>query len=161
MHEQHEQHMMADESIKLEIGEFIGGLTLDQLRIFMNIMNAAAQDSDIAYQIEGVGAGCMMYKHGRTWRGDPTAWSAMADAAMEGIVEKVGDGIQEELLQKSQELADSIAVLMEEYGLIQKPGEPYLHCIGCGQTYVSLEDRMLRPKGPAGCNGCAIKMKFG
>ena len=158
MHEPEDHVLMADESIKMEIGEFIAGLTVDQLRVFLNIINACANDTDIAYQIEGVGAGCMMYKHGRTWRGDPTAWSAMADAAMEKVTETVGDKIQEELLQKSQELAE---VLMDQYGLVQKPGEPHLHCIGCNQVYVSLEDRMLRPKGPGGCSGCAIKMKFG
>jgi hypothetical protein len=34
-------------------------------------------------------------------------------------------------------------------------------CKGCGQRYVSIEDRMLRAPGPEGCGGCQQKAKWG
>jgi hypothetical protein len=34
-------------------------------------------------------------------------------------------------------------------------------CDGCGQEYVSLEDRMLRPPGLDGCHFCQLKSRLG
>lgn len=36
-----------------------------------------------------------------------------------------------------------------------------LICLNCGKSYVSLGDRMLRPKGPDGCHGCQEKSAHG
>ena len=37
----------------------------------------------------------------------------------------------------------------------------HFQCMGCGVDYVSLEDRMLKPPGPAGCEGCQQKERWG
>lgn len=50
--------------------------------------------------------------------------------------------------------------LMKVYNLIQHPSGALL-CGGCGQTYVSLEDRMLRAPGAEGCDSCQQKAKWG
>lgn len=34
-------------------------------------------------------------------------------------------------------------------------------CTNCGKQYVSIEDRMLRDPGPAGCDGCKQTTKWG
>jgi hypothetical protein len=61
----------------------------------------------------------------------------------------------------STELSDADrADLMELYNLIQHPNGR-IFCGGCGQKYVSLEDRMLREPGPAGCDSCQQKAKWG
>lgn len=36
-----------------------------------------------------------------------------------------------------------------------------IRCQNCGQTYASLQDRMLRPPGSRGCSGCQQKAKWG
>lgn len=37
----------------------------------------------------------------------------------------------------------------------------YLQCTGCGAQYFSIQDRMLKPAGPEGCDGCIQKEKWG
>jgi len=55
--------------------------------------------------------------------------------------------------------------LCEEYGVIAEPysdADGYvLKCTGCGAAVSSLDDRMLKPPGPAGCATCQDKMKWG
>lgn len=49
---------------------------------------------------------------------------------------------------------------MKEYGL-RRDNDGKLICTECGQGYVSLDDRMLRPPGARGCSGCQQKAKWG
>lgn len=57
------------------------------------------------------------------------------------------------------ELADR-RELMDRYNVEEDPNlAPFLRCRGCGLTYVSLEDRMV--KAPDDCHGCTHKSKWG
>lgn len=55
---------------------------------------------------------------------------------------------------------------LKEYG-VEDIGDPLgtgasrVRCLGCGDVFISLEDRMLRPVGVKGCAGCQHKAKFG
>lgn len=49
---------------------------------------------------------------------------------------------------------------MDEYGLDYMAGQGFF-CKNCGQRYVSIEDRMLKPPGGEGCGGCITKSKWG
>ena len=57
--------------------------------------------------------------------------------------------------------------LLEEYNLQrlasidEGPSGSQLVCKGCGMTYGSLADRMLREPGVEGCGGCKHKAKWG
>lgn len=50
-----------------------------------------------------------------------------------------------------------------EYGVefLDSSATSRVRCLGCGTIYVSLEDRMIQPAGPAGCSGCIQKTKWG
>jgi hypothetical protein len=52
------------------------------------------------------------------------------------------------------------AANMSEYGL-RAHGEGGYYCIGCNTKYPTIEDRMLRDPGPAGCHGCKQTTKWG
>lgn len=53
--------------------------------------------------------------------------------------------------------------LMDEYNVtpVQDELEGRVYCKGCGQHYISLEDRMLRKPGIDGCSGCQQKSAWG
>lgn len=58
--------------------------------------------------------------------------------------------------------------LMDEYELVERgvptfenPEAKILVCGNCGTQVASLEDRMLRPPGVKGCEGCQNKAKWG
>lgn len=67
---------------------------------------------------------------------------------------------EEKDLLESEREAENNKATMIEYGLIRKD-DGKLYCKGCGQGYVSLDDRMLRSPGPAGCGSCQQKAKWG
>lgn len=54
---------------------------------------------------------------------------------------------------------------MQEYGLEwfhdDDQGIDYLRCINCEKFYPSLDDRMMKPPGVEGCDGCQMKAKWG
>lgn len=53
--------------------------------------------------------------------------------------------------------------LMEEYGMemIDRQGIPTLVCKNCGHESPNLKDRMMKPPGIDGCQGCQLKAKWG
>lgn len=56
----------------------------------------------------------------------------------------------------------SVDVLMEEYNVVPYTGiDDQVQCKGCGLVSPNIEDRMLRPPGVKGCEGCQNKAKWG
>lgn len=77
-----------------------------------------------------------------------------------------GDDHDKELIEDEQASLDSERhaennqASMIEYGLIRDV-DGKLFCKNCQAIYSSLDDRMLRPPGAAGCPGCQQKAKWG
>jgi hypothetical protein len=60
--------------------------------------------------------------------------------------------------------SDRWKALMDEYNLVltgDDEGRQWHECKGCSKTYPSLQDRMLKPVGVAGCEGCQQKAMWG
>lgn len=57
-----------------EIGRFVDELEVEQLLLLRQVMEMVADNGHIGHQISGIVTGCLMYKHQRTWNGEPTPW---------------------------------------------------------------------------------------
>lgn len=159
-----EKRAMEDDTAKAEISAFINSLGPDDLQVFIRIINSACLDSDIGYLVEGVATGALMFKYGYSWNGNETPWTGQQEAAQSTDTtvppsREVATHGEIKSASTKGEVIEIPLELMERYGLEIKNG--YLYCIGCGTRYISLDDRMLRPAGPAGCKGCAEKAKWG
>lgn len=66
-----------------------------------------------------------------------------------------------ELVVQTEFATDSATMVsaMLDYNLTVEDDK--IVCKGCGKSYVSVEDRMLRRKGVEGCEGCIHKNKWG
>lgn len=62
---------------------------------------------------------------------------------------------------ESQRIIAEHEANLKTYRLEQDFVKGGFKCTGCGQSYPSLEDRMLKEPGIEGCSGCIHKAKFG
>lgn len=151
-----QQRMVEDETLKLEVSNFIDSLTLDQAKSFLSVLGII-DAPEALHHVRGVVSGCLVWKHGVTMDGDDTPWSALTKDAHEDIPK---DEQQFNDLMADAAKAENMDKYLLEEDFDPSAPTPY-KCRNCGLGYVSIEDRMLRSPGKAGCKGCVHKEKFG
>lgn len=121
-------------------------MTPEHLRSIMLIFRYIASEGSVpASYFEGLASGSLMYKHN-------ICCSCFVNHEEE---------LQEHLVEANpEESADpSREGLLKTYRLEPSLSTDLLICTGCGMSYQSLEDRMLKP--PDNCSGCHEKARWG
>lgn len=157
-----DRHKLEDEMSKAAIHNFIDGLNVDQLKMMHDILHMTIESAEVGYNISGVLTGCLMFKHGRSWGGGDTPWSAGPSVMDDENGEhKITHDEAREALSNLQ-APDARQRDMEKYNIEPDPdNEGYFRCKGCHMFVFSLEDRMLREPGTGGCDGCKHKQAWG
>ncbi|ADD80836.1 gp050 [Rhodococcus phage ReqiDocB7] len=157
-----ERHKLEDEMSKAVIHNFIDGLNVDQLKTLHDIVTMTIESGEVGYNLSGVIIGCLMFKHGRSWNGGDTPWSAGPSVMDDENGEhKITHDEAREALSNLQAPSTQERD-MEKYNIEPDPNnEGYFRCKGCHMFVFSLEDRMLREPGTGGCDGCKHKQAWG
>lgn len=148
--EQVEQMQMHQEANAHETRHFFDSLDEGQLRKLSGLFQACYQsDGDASQYFIGIIAGMLDQKFKVC-----LACGRNHDAELKDFA----PAEEEELPQKRA--AEETIELMKQYDVeILISGS--LVCKNCETPIASLEDRMLRPPGTAGCPGCVEKEKWG
>lgn len=170
-----DRQKMAATVAKQQISRLFKEVTDDQLETLAHLFHTVVENPAAALFYEGF-AKALLATRTDVWPG----WDENDSVATVGFGED-GASVDIDLTVLSTPLADKPEdplhiereiddihsgidhdALMNEYDLqvsTENPGR--LQCKGCGIEYISLEDRMLRPAGPGGCNGCQQKARWG
>ena len=170
----------------LEFYDFIERLSTDDMSTLAWILHRTEHDSTFAQHVIGVISGKSRWKDGVCGCGDdPHPVADHLDP--EWVLGHQEPGFTEMLSLNDTEFAQSVhefgharfldsatpegisryARLMSDYELTienlpnNQDGSYLMWCHNCGKGYVSLADRMVKPRGVEGCEGCQQKAKWG
>lgn len=172
-----EQHRMANEVVGHQIKDFMTSLDEEQLRTLILVIEGI-MDSDkpgkIGGYLVGRAASILEAKFGNcaACGGKHEDASSLVDAEPSTVPEhvlarrKLDEAGDYTPIGSTLELDPAEKAIMEIYGLDDLREQDTFKlvafvCLGCGQQYPSISDRMMQPPGVEGCSGCQQKAKFG
>jgi hypothetical protein len=168
---------MREQDMALAIENFFDDMTTDQLVTIREIINRSGNGADTFYtgwvtsilHTRGVCTGCGR-DHMEDMLGDdhmpiqPPAVQVSDGPTQMEIPFPSEDPPPSSPYTETDRIHDMLKYSMrepEEGEVASGPNERPVICIPCGSLYQSLEDRMLRPPGVEGCEGCLNKQKWG
>jgi len=174
MERQFDLHKMDATEKRHKVYEFIDSLGKEQLSSLGTLVRAFAEDgSSYAKFIDGYVSAIAKEKFDLC----PACGENHDEMLNEMTQQKVNDQFESDLDKAVSEpeppqftayvLTEEDLDNMEKYNLDDlRDEEPPHHllgfkCLGCEMRYVSIADRMLRPPGIDGCNGCQLKSAHG
>lgn len=136
-----DRRMMIAESRRHDIQRLFDELSKDQLLTLRQVFSDVSTELSGRYAsyLEGCLSAILHYKH--------------------NICAGCGENHEEKFVAQAVENEEEHN--LELYNLVRIPGETWVACKNCGQAYPSIQDRMLNPPGPEGCEGCIHKAKWG
>lgn len=184
MQRRHDQHQMEADDYYHSLARMFDSFNKEQLETFRTMMHGLLQISDGPVQAnlalyEGMIVGILHSKFNvclacNRDHDEVMAQQMEAQALQEETPPAMDGGDPFKPAQPTADLQiDQVGILsdaqlaaMEEYNLddVRSAEDGRLLgfiCINCGMRYVSIEDRMRRPTGKAGCSGCVNKEKWG
>lgn len=183
---QHDLHNMARQTVRHDMFAFLESLDEDQSKQFSLLVRTFANDEDGSYAkyIDGYFSALRERKFGVCpgcgVNHDEVPEDMRPNEPSADYVQGVSDDIKVEAEEIKNDLQIEAARVgthyvltefdqqhMEEYNLDDLRDEDDratllgFVCLGCGMRYISIADRMLRPPGIEGCNGCQLKSGHG
>ena len=165
--EQLEQIRMEGEANGHETREFFDSLTEDQLKKLSGLFHQAhTSEGHAALYYIGVISGFLDQKFNTCLACGKKHDEELANMTGQPVVNDPPqvrpNGSRECCNTPSGGPHHDLCPYMMEYNLEpDDDGSEKAMCKNCKQWYANLEDRMLRPAGPAGCEGCRHKTKWG
>lgn len=156
--EQVEQARMNNEANAHETRQFFDSLTAEQLKKLNGLFAMCyTSEGDAAQYFMGIISGFLDQKHKLC-----LACGKNHDEELHKFAPVEESKVSPTPVQSDKPVQDAAERfrLMDEYGLYE-PSSGRFACRNCGTMYVSLEDRMLRRPGKAGCSGCIEREKWG
>jgi hypothetical protein len=174
MREQMDQHHMAIDSFRHDVQRLFEEIDQEHLLTLRHLFNHFAQQTGAVYPayLEGVAAATLHHRFGvcASCGEDHTAELLKQDGADSqpqppGEGQPAGDQLELPFPADNSVSASDEAeylLLCEQFNVTPSEGsKPGVTCRGCGQDYVSLGDRMIKPPGEENCPGCVHKAKWG
>lgn len=152
---------MAD--AKHRVRDFMMELSKEQYEVLSMIFNSIDDAADIAFyrgQLLVIGE----MKHDIcSCKENHLEAHAECSVTPDSVFGEQEEQVDPEVIPDLHFAEDKNDALMEEYNVVKAGDEvpTDFKCGGCGIAIVSLDDRMLRPPGVKGCEGCQHKAKFG
>lgn len=167
-----EHKNMSAEAFKHDIQRLLEEADRDHLLTMRHLFAILAADEDGRYAayLEGCAAATLSQKHGVC-----SSCGKNHDEEFLSAGQPAGDGVQPSMFEVEQQAISTYAEYSElctKYRVINAvpPSDSdtfsdivgqAVRCTNCGQQYVNLTDRMLKPPGVEGCEGCIHKEKWG
>lgn len=167
-----EQNNMSAEAFKHDVQRLLEEADKDHLLTMRHLfaIMSTAEDGRYAAYLEGCAAATLSQKYSVC-----SSCGKNHDEEFLSAAQPAGDGVQPSMFESEQQSISEIATwaeLCERYGVLDI-GPPLdsdtqsdiiehkVQCKHCGQVYVNLADRMIKPPGKEGCEGCIHKEKWG
>lgn len=160
LQQQIEQRHMELESFRHDIQRLFEELNQDHLLTLRHLLNhiSLSEKAIFPAYLEGIAAATLKYRF--------------------NVCASCGVNHEEELLKENAshpDVADDeplptqlslwedeqAALSMDKFNVEPIPDSDAVKCRNCGQVYVSLADRMVKPPGVENCPGCIHKAKWG
>jgi hypothetical protein len=169
----YQRQQMATEDFQHQVASFFDDMGEEQLVTFKHMMHhvfilSSATGDSIAAYWEGVVTGLLHVKYGVCLGCGENHDRLMHDAGLRHTPDDEGPDVSAVAVaagwpgplsaEQHKQMADWELDDLREDGTNVLLG---FVCVNCGHQYPSIEDRMLREKGKAGCSGCVQKEKWG
>lgn len=167
--EQMDQHHMAIDSFRHDIQRLFEEVDKEHLVTLRHLFNHFANRDGSAYAayLEGTAATTLHYRfgvcgscgedHTAELLKDSADSVAKAQPEVEGQLDLFDTLSPEEAFKSRCQMFDVTPI--EDF--VQTFDQGRVKCNGCGQVYVTLADRMIKPAGAENCPGCVHKAKWG
>lgn len=154
-----ERQIMQRESIRHDMERLLDELDKDQLQTIRIMLTFGGGNAEYAaYWCGAIGA-TLKARFGICGCGKEHNADLLAQPGGDMVESSPTSPVNEAALQEYGVRLPT----QEDYakGLVHTPDEHPVLCSACGMLYQSLDDRMLRAPGQAGCEGCIQKAKWG